>query len=198
MPENTQHRLSQAAFWYSAFPAIVLAFIAVIAGAFMRDVVSSACTENPCPSYMPYVVPAIVIAFIVTALIQPVLHFILFSYSLSGTSITINSGILFRQYETIDFHRIQTIDLERGPILWLFGLTEVRLWTASADQLNHEQGGPHATADTILLLDRDTAENLRDHIHTARQPAPAPAPVSPAPAAPVAAVPPSTSSAPVV
>jgi membrane protein YdbS with pleckstrin-like domain len=37
------------------------------------------------------------------------------------------SGILFRQYETIAFSRIQTLDLERGPLLWLFGLTEMRL-----------------------------------------------------------------------
>ena len=175
MPENTPHRLSQAAFWYSAFPAIVLAFVAVIAGAFMRDIVISACAENQCPVYMPYVVPGIVLTFIVTALAQPVLNFLLFSYSVTSSAITINSGIIFRQYETIDFNRIQTIDLERGPLLWLFGLTETRLWTASADQFNHDAASgehPHALPDTVIILDHATAQQLRDHISAAKAPKP--------------------------
>ncbi len=182
IPHNEPQRLSQAAFWYSAYPAIILAFIAVIAGAFMRDIVISACMESACPVFMPYVVPAIVVTFIIAALIQPVLNFVLFSYSLTGSTITINSGILYRQYETIDFNRIQTLDLERGPLLWLFGLTEVRLWTASADQVNQEQGVSHATPDTTLILDSGDAEHLRDHIHASKAPAPAPVTqTSPAP-----------------
>lgn len=169
MPENTPHRLPQAAFWYTALPAIILAFIAVITGAFMRDIVASACMESDCPVFMPLVVPAIVIVFIITALAQPVLSHILFSYSVTNSAITINTGIIFRQYETIDFTRIQTINLERGPLLWLFGLTEVRLWTASADQFNQAE---HARAqpDTTLYLDRTTAEQLRDHISAAHAP----------------------------
>jgi uncharacterized membrane protein YdbT with pleckstrin-like domain len=174
IPHNEPQHLSQAAFWYSAYPAIILAFIAVIAGAFMRDIVITACMESACPVFMPYIVPGIVVIFIIAALVQPVLNFVLFSYTLTDRTITINSGILYRQYETIDFNRIQTLDLERGPLLWLFGLTEVRLWTASADQLNHEHDGPHAAPDTTLILERGTAEILRDHIHNAKQPVAAP------------------------
>lgn len=181
MPLDTPHRLSQAAFWYTAFPAVTLSFVAVIAGAFMKDTVHAACMQSTCPPYIPYIVPTIVIVFIAAALAHPILSFILFSYSLSERSITINSGIIFRQYETIDFSRIQTLDLERGPLLWLFGLTEVNLWTASADQFNNDAGQPtHAHPDTTFVLDRDTAESLRSHIAAVKQPVP-PVSVQPTP-----------------
>ena len=170
MELNTHHRLSQAAFWYSSFPAVILSFIAVIAGAFMKDMVTAACVQSACPGYVPLLVPGIVIVFIAAALAHPILTVILFSYTLAERSITINTGILFRQYETIDFTRIQTIDLERGPLLWLFGLTEVHLWTASAAQFNDRDGETHARPDTVLILDRDTAVQLKEFITTAQHP----------------------------
>jgi membrane protein YdbS with pleckstrin-like domain len=76
---------------------------------------------------------------------------------------------LFRQYETIAFSRIQTLDLERGPLLWLFGLTEMRLWTGSADQFNSGEHDIHAKPDTTLVLARDTAQELKDFISGAKK-----------------------------
>ncbi len=166
---NSPHRLSAAAFWYSALPAIVVVFIAVILGAFVRDTVASACILNTCPYYVPMILPTFLIIFIVGVLAHPILEHILFTYSIEEQAITINTGILFRQYETITFSRIQTINLERGPLLWLFGLTEVRLWTASADQFNNHDEHPHATPDTKLILTRDHAQEVKDFISNAKK-----------------------------
>jgi membrane protein YdbS with pleckstrin-like domain len=169
IPLNTEQRLSATVFWYSAIPSIVLAFIAVIAGAFVKDLVLSSCAMSACPAYVPFLMPVIVLAFIAAVLAHPILSFVLFSYRLTEHSITISSGILYRQYETIDFSRIQTFDLERGPILWLFGLTEVRLWTASSDQLNTSDIGTKANPDTTMVLPKDTAVHLRDFVTGAKQ-----------------------------
>ncbi len=166
---NTAHRLSAAAFWYSALPAIVVVFVAVIVGAFVRDTVASACILNSCPYYVPILLPTFLLLFIVGVLAHPILEHILFTYSLEEHAITINTGIIFRQYETITFSRIQTINLERGPLLWLFGLTEVRLWTASADQFNNHAEHAHATPDTKLVLGRDLAQEVKDFISGAKK-----------------------------
>lgn len=169
LAHHTSHRLPPAAFWYSALPAIVVVFIAIIIAAFVRDTVASACILNSCPYYVPIILPTALIIFIVGVLAHPILEYILFTYSLEEHAITINTGIIFRQYETITFSRIQTINLERGPLLWLFGLTEVRLWTASADQFNNHEQHPHATPDTRLVLLRDTAQEMKDFITGAKK-----------------------------
>ncbi len=170
-PLNQPQRLSVAAFWYSALPAIAVSFVAVIIGAFIKDFIASTCATAACPVFAPLIMPVLVIVFVAAVLAHPILDFMLFSYSLAEHSITINSGIIFRQYETIDFNRIQTLDLERGPILWLFGLTEVRLWTASADQFNFSditQWKERAKPDTTLILARNAAESMRDFIANTR------------------------------
>jgi uncharacterized membrane protein YdbT with pleckstrin-like domain len=166
---NTAHRQPVAAFWYMALPAIVVVFFAIILGAFVRDTVASACVLNSCPYYVPMILPTFLIIFIVGVLAQPILEYVLFTYSLEAHAITINTGIIFRQYETITFSRIQTINLERGPLLWLFGLTEVRLWTASADQFNDHEDHSHAKPDTKLILDRDAAQEFKDFISGAKK-----------------------------
>ncbi len=172
IPLNTEHRLSPAVFWYSATPSIVAGFVVVVVGAFLKDFVSTSCATQVCPSFAPAIMPTLVLAFIIAVLAHPILNFLLFSYVVGERSVTINSGILYRQYETIDFNRIQTLDLERGPILWLFGLTEVRLWTASADQFNDNEAHVHARPDTTLLLPRDAAQQLKEIIANSKHAAP--------------------------
>lgn len=166
---NTPHRQPPAAFWYLALPSIVVAFLIVIVGGLMRDVLANACAASDCPPYVQQILPALVLISIAGVLLHPILTYILFTFSLEEHAITVNSGIVFRQYETITFERIQTLDLERGPILWLFGLTEVQLWTASTDQLNDHEAHTHAKPDTTLILARDTAQEFKDHVSEARK-----------------------------
>ncbi len=171
---NTQHRLTPAVFWYSSLAPIIASFVAVVGGAFVKDFIASTCAISVCPFFAPYIMPVLVLAFIVAVLAHPVLDFLLFSFQLAEHSITINSGVIFRQYETINFNRIQTLDLERGPLLWLFGLTEVRLWTASADQMNFSLEdktlSSRPSADTTFVLPRDTAVHLKEFITNAKGP----------------------------
>lgn len=171
---HEKHKLPIAAFWYSSIPAIVVAAcivgIAIVASTLPVLCNESGCTPIPAAILLP-------VAWIVALLVvlQPILYYILFSYSLTENTITVNTGILFRQYETIDFSRIQTIDNERNPIHMLFGLTDVRIWTASADQLNFssQAGGVSSRPrpDTTLLLGKATAVELRDLVMRTKHPA---------------------------
>jgi len=105
---------------------------------------------------------------ILVVLLYPAIYWYLFTYELSEHTITTNSGVIFRQYETIDFDRIQVVDNERGPLLWLFGLTMVRVWTASTDQMDFSvsTGTLHSRPrpDMTILLAADDAHALKDFL----------------------------------
>jgi membrane protein YdbS with pleckstrin-like domain len=165
---NTRLKLPAAALWYSALGAFGVSIVIFLGGAFLMFEVSTLCSGGGCTLLSPAIIFPFIIAIVVVALAYPVLYWLLFSYELTPRTITINSGILFREYETIDFGRIQAVDNERGPLLWFFELTEVRIWTASADQLAFSVGGGTAQArphpDAKLVLTQDDARVLKDFI----------------------------------
>jgi membrane protein YdbS with pleckstrin-like domain len=171
-PLNTTLRQPAAAFWYTALPALVLSIFVALLGLFFIAGAQSSCQGAGCGVFSPAVIGPILGLVAILVLSYPTLYYLLFSYALTEHTITINSGILFREYETIDFGRIQVMDNERGPLLWIFGLTEVRIWTASADQLAFSVGAgitksrPHP--DATILLQEDDAEEFKDFIMKAK------------------------------
>ncbi len=109
-------------------------------------------------------VSGILIVAVITAL-YPILYYFLYTYQVTEQTITVNSGVIFRQYETINFSRVQTIDNERNPILMLFGITRVEVWTASPDQLVTNPGSvAHPRPDLVLLLSKTDAEELKNFV----------------------------------
>ncbi len=126
------------------------------------------------PIVLPFL--GIVIALV---LAYPILFYLLFSFELTEHTITVNSGILFRQYETIDFNKVQAMDQERGPLLMLFGLTEINIWTASADQLTFSVGAnalkTRPRPDVRMLLRKDDAQKLKDLAMSSKAPEARPA-----------------------
>jgi uncharacterized membrane protein YdbT with pleckstrin-like domain len=113
---------------------------------------------------------AALVAIVILAL--PILDYVSLTYELSEQAITLNSGIIFREYESVNFNRIQVVDDERGPLLMLFGLTEVRIWTASPDQLGVNAEHALTNPDLSLLLAKNDAESVRQFMtHTLSSPA---------------------------
>jgi membrane protein YdbS with pleckstrin-like domain len=171
-PLNTATRQPMAALWYTTLPALALAVFVVLLGIFFIGGAQNSCEGTGCGFLSPSIVGPVVTIVAILIVSYPTLYYILFSYLLTEHTMTVNSGILFREYETFDFGRIQVIDLERGPLLWLFGLTEVRVWTASADQLSFSVGTRAATAhphpDATLILDSDDAQEIKDFIMRAK------------------------------
>jgi|SRR3989344_557308 len=169
---NTPLRQPVAALWYSSLGAAALSLFILFVGLFFDLGASGACSGDGCTFLNPAIIVPLISIVICVIIVYPVLYWYLFTYELTAQSITVNSGILFRQYETIDFGRVQTIDNERGPLLWLFGLTIVEIWTASADQLeftmNKHSAHSRPRPDTMLILQSDDAQALKDFIMRAK------------------------------
>ncbi len=174
MPKlNTRLKQPVAALCYTALGAAGLSLLILALGLFF-SAAGGSCSGDSCAFLNPSTLLPIVILVTILVLAYPVLYWYLFSYELTERHITINSGILFRQYETIDFGRIQTMDNERGPLLWLFGLTMVEIWTASADQISFSVGNKSTEArprpDTVLILRENDAQALKDFIMRSKNP----------------------------
>ena len=131
---NTKLKLPTAALLYSALGALGVAIIITVGGVLLMFAAEASCSGPGCGILSSEVVLPFLLIIVLVVLAYPLLFWLLFSYELTGRTITVNSGILFRQYETMDCGRIQVGDNERGPLLWLLALTEVRIWTASASE----------------------------------------------------------------
>ncbi len=163
---NTRLKQPVAALLYSALGAAALALFILVGGLLFALGAQDACSGDGCALLTSGVLVPFIITLGLIIVLYPILYWYLFSYELTQNTITINSGILFRQYETIDFGRIQTIENERGPLLMLFGLTVVKVWTASASQIsfsmvsNSTQARPRP--DTMLIIGKNDAQALKD------------------------------------
>ena len=84
-----------------------------------------------------------------------------FQWRLTDEEIVVSHGILFRRRATIPFMRVQNVNVSRGPLLMLFGLSYVEIETAG------QRGGPYGrfssegylpgVADGDALADRIVA-----------------------------------------
>jgi membrane protein YdbS with pleckstrin-like domain len=158
---NTRHRQPIAALWYTALPAILVACIVLTLG--IVFITSTALASANIAGFSALIMFVSVMGTIL-AIAYPILFYLLFSYEIGEHAITINSGIIFRQHETINFERIQVVDNERGPLLMLFGLTLVELWTSSPDQLAAAPHSIRPRPDATLLLKKGDAEELKDFV----------------------------------
>ncbi|MDO8561943.1 MAG: PH domain-containing protein [bacterium] len=112
------------------------------------------------------------------------LWYLLFSFVLTERGVTINSGVLFRQSKTIDSNRMQNVNNVRGPLLMIFGLTGVQIWTASPDQVSfstsYSRNGRSTIVrpkpDGLLILRKGDAEWVRNYLTQQRGVAGVPVP----------------------
>jgi len=74
-------------------------------------------------------------------------------YQLRGDDLLFRRGVLYRRQVAVPYGRLQLVDISRGPVSRLLGLSELRLVTAAA-----------STAVTIPGLAADVAEDLRNHL----------------------------------
>src|SRR5262249_41483131 len=92
------------------------------------------------------------------------LYYLSFSFLLTTRNITINSGVVVRDSRTIDFGKIQNVESRRGPLEMLLGLTTLKIWTASMDQISFNRNGSRVRPDGLLTLSTKDAQAIRDHL----------------------------------
>ena len=74
-------------------------------------------------------------------------------YALRADDLVVQRGILFRRQVAAPYGRLQLVDISRGPLTRLLGLSELRVVTAAA-----------SSGVTIPGLPASEAEELRDHL----------------------------------
>lgn len=101
-------------------------------------------------SWYPLAV-SLVVAIVSCALVPRWVRAI--GYQLRTDDLIFRRGILFRRQVAVPYGRLQLVDVSRGPISRLLGLSELRLVTAAV-----------STGVTIPGLPQAEAEELRDHL----------------------------------
>lgn len=86
-------------------------------------------------------------------------HF--YRYELVDNGFRKESGVIFKQYVTIPYDRIQNVDIYRGILARLLGLSDLQIQTAGLSS-----GGKYGGLSEGRLpgLSREDAERLRDEL----------------------------------
>ena len=74
-------------------------------------------------------------------------------YALRDDDLVFRRGIFFQRLVAVPYGRLQLVDVGRGPVARILGLSKLSLVTAAA-----------STGVSIPGLPTDTAEELRDHL----------------------------------
>ncbi|MBI4117948.1 MAG: PH domain-containing protein [Parcubacteria group bacterium] len=96
-------------------------------------------------------------------------HFV--RYELREEGFRKEHGIIWKTYVTIPYNRIQNVDIHRGIIARLLGLSDLEIQTAGASAVVRRRGVWGVGAEgTLPGLSREVAEKLRDElVHRARK-----------------------------
>lgn len=82
-------------------------------------------------------------------------------FQVEDNLITINHGILIKKSKTIPFDKVQNINCVQGILQGMFGLSILKIWTASPAQISVQDANSIARPDGTLILTKAEAEELR-------------------------------------
>ncbi|MBS3928824.1 MAG: PH domain-containing protein [Sphingomonadales bacterium] len=106
------------------------------------------------------ILPALAIAAW-TTLIGPARAFRRMGYAFSADRLRVVKGYIFQTDTLVPLSRVQHIDVEAGPLLRRFGLAELQVHTAAADEAT-------VTVPGLLRADAEAMrEAIREHIRQA-------------------------------
>lgn len=104
-------------------------------------------------AFLSWFLLAIVGAFSLVALAFVPRRVRALGYQLRQDDVVFRRGVLFRREVAAPYGRLQLVDISRGPVSRLLGLSEVRIVTAAA-----------STGMSIPGIPASEAEELRDHL----------------------------------
>jgi uncharacterized membrane protein YdbT with pleckstrin-like domain len=113
------------------------------------------------------IVPVLLIFFWILAKLT--YHF--YRYELREDGFRKELGVIWKKYVTIPYDRIQNIDIYRGVIARILGLSDLNIQTAGASAQISRYGARGLGAEGVLPgLSQEVAEQLRDElVRRARQ-----------------------------
>lgn len=108
---------------------------------------------------------ALVVIFLVIAFFWAKLTYHFYRYELTDLGFRKESGVIYKKYVTIPYARIQNVDISRGIIARLLGLSDVMIQTAGSSATVTRYGAFGAGAEGRLpAVAKADAEVLRDEL----------------------------------
>jgi membrane protein YdbS with pleckstrin-like domain len=142
-----EHRVSRKAIGqWTASAALGWALVITV------QAVIAATSDDP-PSWLTVTLVACCVLCPLHLLVMPQWRYRVHRWEVTGEAVYTQSGWAKQEWRIAPISRIQTVDIERGPIEQLFGLARITVTTASA-------AGPLK----ISALDHDQAVALADEL----------------------------------
>ena len=107
----------------------------------------------------------IIPAFLIICFVWAKLTYRFYRYELIETGFRKESGVIYKKYVTIPYDRIQNVDIYRGILARLLGLSDLNIQTAGASAVMSRHGAMGIGAEGRLpALSKEIAEQLRDEL----------------------------------
>lgn len=141
-------------------------FVAVFAGLLLISTIAENAKPSGLLSYLWWLLVVIPV-FLVLVYIWARLSYRFYRYELTENGFRKELGVIWKKYVTIPYDRIQNVDIYRGVIARILGLSDLHIQTAGMSNV-----GKHGmrTEGRLPGLSKEEAERLRDElIQRARQ-----------------------------
>ena len=105
------------------------------------------------------------LAFVVLCFVWAKLTYRFYRYELTDAGFRKELGVIYKKYVTIPYDRIQNVDIYRGILARILGLSDLNIQTAgmSAADASHVMFGG-GSEGRLPALSREVAEQLRDEL----------------------------------
>src|SRR3989338_9786475 len=107
----------------------------------------------------------IIPTFLVSCFVWAKLTYHFYRYELLDTGFRKESGVIYKKYVTIPYDRIQNVDINRGILARILGLSDLNIQTAGFSATVGRYGVGGASAEGRLPgTSREVSEQLRDEL----------------------------------
>lgn len=107
-----------------------------------------------------------ILIFLVLSFVWAKLTYHFYRYELTDTSFKKEHGIIYKKYVAIPYDKIQNVDIYRGILDRILGLSDLNIQTAGSSAIINNDGAIGGTGAEVRLpaLSREVAEQLRDEL----------------------------------
>jgi len=160
------NQLHPKAVWLFFISSFLRLFIVFIFLGFQATILLSEIGEKEAGamSYVGWFI-VIMIFLIVLLFIWAKLSYRFYKYELTDDGFRKELGVIYKKYVTIPYDRIQNVDIHRGILARILGLSDLNIQTAGASAQMSRFGGLTGGAEGRLPgVSREDAEKLRDEL----------------------------------
>lgn len=86
-----------------------------------------------------------------------------FSYQLESDRITIERGVIWKKHASIPYERVQNVDIIRGPVARILGISDILIQTAGA-HFTGQYGALGLAEGRIPAVAPDEAKRIKDEV----------------------------------